>query len=277
IAASAARRWSASGSAAATAARGTRPRPRVWSREPKELVVSEEPREPARPAGRVLAAMAPFWRLWGLLIFVVALLIWFRRIVLPFIFATLVAYLLAPLVRRMARRLGGRRALAVVLLYLALAGATLGFFGGVLPGVVSDLSKLRESTPSAVAKLNEEWLPRASEWFEETFPGVLGDRAEEHERVSELLVMPLPDGSYRVDLRGAHLEVHESGGGWVIEAQPKQRQTFAELIRDIVASKGDELTAAATEAVRVVITGIASFLTDLLVTLLIAALLLVEI
>ena len=238
--------------------------------------MSEEPREPARPAGRVLAAMAPFWRLWGLLIFVVALLIWFRRIVLPFIFATLVAYLLAPLVRRMARRLGGRRALAVVLLYLALAGATLGFFGGVLPGVVSDLSKLRESTPSAVAKLNEEWLPRASEWFEETFPGVLGDRAEEHERVSELLVMPLPDGSYRVDLRGAHLEVHESGGGWVIEAQPKQKQTFAELIRDIVASKGDELTAAATEAVRVVITGIASFLTDLLVTLLIAALLLVD-
>src|SRR5690606_6601083 len=167
-------------------------------------------------------------------------------------------------------------ALAVVLLYLALAGATLGFFGGVLPGVVSDLSKLRESTPSAVAKLNEEWLPRASEWFEETFPGVLGDRAEEHERVSELLVMPLPDGSYRVDLRGAHLEVHESGGGWVIEAQPKQKQTFAELIRDIVASKGDELTAAATEAVRAVITGIASFLTDLLITLLIAALILVD-
>src|SRR5690606_192279 len=40
--------------------------------------------------------------------------------------------------------------------------------------------------------------------------------------------------------------------------------------------KGDELTAIATEAVRAVITGIASFLTDLLITLLIAALLLVD-
>ncbi len=225
----------------------------------------------------MLAAVAPFWRLWGLLIFVLALLIWFRQIVLPFIFATLVAYLLAPLVRRMAPKLGGRRGLAVVILYLALTILTLGFFGGVVPGVVSDLSTLRDSTPSAVEKLNEEWLPRASEWFEETFPGLLGTEPEpEREQVSELVVRPQPDGSYRVDLRSAHLEVHESGGAWVIEAQPKQKQTFAELIRDIVASKGDELTTVATEAVRAVVTGIASFLTDLLITFLIAAFILVD-
>lgn len=239
--------------------------------------MSEEPREPERPAGRVLAVIAPFWRVWGLLIFVVVLLIWSRRIVLPFIFATLIAYLLAPLVRRMAPRLGGRRGLAVVLLYLALGLATLGFFGGVLPGVIADLGKLRDSTPSAVAKLNEEWLPRASEWFEETFPGLLGAEPEpEQEQISELVVIPQTDGSYRVDLRNTHLEVRESGGGWVIEAQPKQTQTFAELIREVVASKGDELTSAATQFVRKLVTGIAAFLTDLLITLLIAAFLLVD-
>lgn len=239
--------------------------------------MSEEPREPERPAGRVLAVIAPFWRVWGLLIFVVVLLIWSRRIVLPFIFATLIAYLLAPLVRRMAPRLGGRRGLAVVLLYLALGLATLGFFGGVLPGVIADLGKLRDSTPSAVAKLNEEWLPRASEWFEETFPGLLGVEPEpEQEQISELVVSPQADGSYRVDLRNTHLEVRESGGGWVIEAQPKQTQTFAELIREVVASKGDELTSAATQFVRKLVTGIAAFLTDLLITLLIAAFLLVD-
>jgi predicted PurR-regulated permease PerM len=70
--------------------------------------------------------------------------------------------------------------------------------------------------------------------------------------------------------------VHESGGGWVIEAAPKKTQTFAELIREVVASKGDELTEAATQFVRAVVTGIASFLTDLLITLLIAAFLLVD-
>jgi predicted PurR-regulated permease PerM len=243
--------------------------------------VSEEPSErpAARPSGRerLVATIAPFWRLWGLLIFVFALLVWFRGIVLPFVFATLVAYLLAPLVRAMAPKLGGRRGLAVVGLYLALAVLTLGFFGGVVPAVVSDLSTLRESTPSAVERLNQEWLPRASEWFERTFPGLLGAAPEpEAEQISELIVVPQTDGSYRVDLRGAHLEVRESGGGWVIEAQPKHKQTFAELIREVVASKGDELTALATEAVRAVVTGIASFLTDLLITFLIAAFILVD-
>jgi predicted PurR-regulated permease PerM len=238
---------------------------------------AEQPREPARPPRRVLAWMAPFWRVLGLLIFVVALLIWFRGIVLPFIFATLIAYLLSPLVRRMAPQLGGRRGLAVFLLYLLLAAATVGFFGGVVPGVVSDLSKLRESTPSAVETINEEWLPRASEWFEETFPGLLATGAEpENQQLNELVVTPNRDGSYRIDLRNAHFEVRESGGGWVIEAQPEQRQTFAELIREIIASKGDELTDAATRAVRAVITGIASFLTDLLITLLIAAFILID-
>lgn len=237
--------------------------------------MSDDP-HPARPhpARRVLAR---FWRVWGLLIGALLLLIWLRRIVLPFIFATLIAYLLAPLVRRMAPRLGGRRGLAVLLLYLGIGIATLGFFGGVVPGVVSDLTKLRESTPSALEKLNEVWLPRASEWFEETFPGLLGSEAEpQPEQISELLVLPQADGSYRVDLRDAHLEVRESGAGWVIEAQPKQKQTFAELVREVIASKGDELTALATQAARALIGGIATFITDLLITLLIAALLLVD-
>jgi predicted PurR-regulated permease PerM len=235
----------------------------------------DQGRPPARPGASLLAAVRPFWRLWGLLAFVILLLIWFRRIILPFIFATLVAYLLAPLVRRMAPRLGGRRGLAVVLLYLLLVAATVGFFGGVVPGVVSDLTKLRDSTPSAVATLNEEWLPRASEWFEDTFPGLLGDEPEQV-HASEVVIHPQGDGSYRVDLQDARLEVHEVAGGWVIEAQPKQKQTFAELIRDLVASKGDELTAAATEAVRAVVSGIASFLTDLIFTFLIAAFVLVD-
>jgi predicted PurR-regulated permease PerM len=232
--------------------------------------------EPRATSG-LLASVDPRWRLVLLLLVAVALLVWLRGIVLPFVFATLIAYLLAPLVRAMAPKLGGRRGLAVAVLYLALAGLTLGFFGGVLPGVAAELTSLRESTPSTLARFEQDWLPRASDWFEETFPGLLGnDERSEAPPTSELIIEPRADGSYRVDLRDAHLEVRESGGGWIIEAQPKQTQTFAELIRDVVASKGDELTSAATEAVRAIVTGIASFLTDVLITSLIAALLLVD-
>jgi predicted PurR-regulated permease PerM len=230
-----------------------------------------------RPRDTWLAVARRFWRLWGLVAFLLLLVVWFRGIVLPFAFATLVAYLLEPLVRRMAPVLGGRRGLSVFLLYLALLGLGAGFLGGVLPGVVSDMSRLRDSTPSAVAKVNEEWLPRVGEWFEETFPGMFGQLgAEPEEQISELVIHPAPDGSYRVDLRGAHLEVHESGGGWVIETSPPHKDSVTDIIRDVIASKGDELTEAATQAVRAAVTGVATFVTDLLITLLIAAFLLVD-
>lgn len=244
-------------------------------REGKESSVAGGPAG-RRPRDTLLTVLRTFWRLWGLLAFLLLLLIWFRGVVLPFIFATLIAYLLEPLVRRMAPRLGERRGLSVLVLYLGMFALGFGFLGGVLPGVVSDLSTLRESTPSAVVKLNEDWLPRASEWFEETFPGLLGDQEQDHAQVSEVVVRPEPDGSFRVDLSGAHLEVHESGGGWVIETEPQPKENIAEVIRDIVASKGDELTAAATEAVRAVVTGIASFIGDLIITLLIAGFILVD-
>jgi predicted PurR-regulated permease PerM len=177
----------------------------------------------------------------------------------------------------MAPALGERRGLAVFLLYLGLLVLGAGFVVGVVPGVTSDLSTLRDTTPSAMARLNEELLPRASEWFEETFPGLLGaDDLDEGEQISELVVHPQDDGGYRVDMRGAHLEVHESGGGWVIETQAKKKETIGEIVRDIIASQGDELTEAATNAVRAVITGIASFVTDLIITFLIAAFILVD-
>ena len=224
----------------------------------------------------LLALLRGFSPLWGLALLVALLLFLFRGIVLPFIFAMLVAYLFEPVVRWLAPRMGERRGLAVLLIYLGLVGLLLGFFGGVLPGVVSDLSKLRDSTPEAVAKLNEEWLPKISEWFEETFPGVLGPERPDSEQVSELIIEPREDGSYRVDLREAHLEVHESGGGWVIEAEAPKQDDVAEIIRDIVVAKGDELTEAATTAIRTLVTGIASFLTDLVITFLLAAFLLVD-
>lgn len=229
-----------------------------------------------QPAPTVLGTVRTFWRLWGVLAFLLLLLVWFRAIVLPFVFATLVAYLLEPLVRAMAPRLGERRGLSVSLLYLVVFTLGLGFLGGILPGVVSDLSTLRESTPSAVERLNQELLPQVGTWFEETFPGLLGTGEAEAEQVSEIVVHPQADGSYRVDLRDVHLEVHELGGAYVIETEPQQRQDINEILREIVASKGAELTQLATDALQSLVSGIASFLADLLITFVIAFIILVD-
>src|SRR3982751_4007545 len=73
-------------------------------------------------ASRTLAWMRRFAKLWGFALFCVFVVYLFRDVALPFLFAILVAYILAPVVDRLARfRIGGRpfpRALAVILLYV---------------------------------------------------------------------------------------------------------------------------------------------------------------
>lgn len=223
----------------------------------------------------MFALMYRFSRLWGFLLFVAVLLLLFRAVVLPFVLGGLIAYLLEPVVRRMATKVG--RGLSVILVYLVLFGLMVGFFGGLLPGVVSDLAKLRDSTPEAVATFNEDWLPKASEWFDETFPGVVEARGEGEPELSEITVEPQADGSYKVDLREAHLEVRESAGGWTIEADAPRQTSFGDILRELVANKGDELTQVATDAVRAVVTGIAGFLTDFVIAFLVAAVMLIDI
>jgi len=222
----------------------------------------------------LLATLRRFSRLWMFALVSVLLLVFLRRVVLPFVFGALIAYLLEPLVRRTAPRLG--RAGAVILVYVVLFAAMLGFFGGLLPRVVSDLSTLRESTPEAVQTFNEEWLPRASAWFEQTFPSLLPEPEQGETATSEILVRPQPDGSYRVDLEAAHLEVREHGSGWVIEADAPRSDSFGDILRELVASKGDELTQVAADAVRSLVTGVANFVTDFAIAFLVAAFVLID-
>jgi predicted PurR-regulated permease PerM len=75
---------------------------------------------------------------------------------LPFIFAFIVAYLLAPIVRRLqpkVTRVGG-----VILVYLVIVAVLAAFFGFLLPAVTQDLVRLRDAAPAAMDKLNSEWI-----------------------------------------------------------------------------------------------------------------------
>jgi predicted PurR-regulated permease PerM len=233
-------------------------------------------REDPPPGQGWLATLRRFSRLLGFALFVGLLLVVFREVVMPFLFGTLIAYLLVPLVRRLAPRFGGRGG-AVVLIYLGLLALLSGFFGLLVPGVLAELNSLRESTPATLSKIDEEWLPKINTWIDEATGGVLQPAPEAPPETSELIVHPQPDGSFRVDLSKAHLEVRESGGGWVIEAKPREKQQgVAEMLRGLVLAKGDELTDAAGNLVRTVIGGVASFLTDLIITFLLAAYILID-
>ncbi|MEM6995844.1 MAG: AI-2E family transporter, partial [Myxococcota bacterium] len=125
----------------------------------------------------IISVLRRFSRLWGFLGFAVLVVVLFRGIVLPFVFALLLAYLLAPVVKRMQPRLG--RAMSVITLYLVIVGLFGAFFGFLVPAVVGDLARLRDALPQTAAKLNEDWLPKAEAWVEGTFGDFLDAGADE--------------------------------------------------------------------------------------------------
>ncbi len=223
------------------------------------------------------ATLRRFGRLWGFLAFLVFVVVLFRGIVLPFIFAFLIAYLLAPVVDRMEPRT--TRGGAVVLVYLVIVAVFAVFVGLLLPPLGQDLARLRDAAPDIMAKVSEEWIPQVSGWIERSFPDLLFRPEPEAPTNTELVMTPLADGSWRVDLNGVNLQVEEAGDGrWIIG--PSSAETPDELgeqIRHLLATKGAQLTTAVGPVVQSLIAGVTGFLTGLLVTFMLAAFVLIDI
>ncbi|RMG95003.1 MAG: AI-2E family transporter [Deltaproteobacteria bacterium] len=216
-----------------------------------------------------------FSRLWGFLFFLVFVVLLFRSIILPFVFALLVAYLLAPAVARLEGRLS--RVGSVIVLYLGIGGTFALFLGLLLPAVVSDLSRLKVAAPQIQATISEQWIPKVSA-FVETNVAPLVELPSEPVSKTELTVHPLPDGGYRVDLAGARLAVTEEGDGrWSVRApSPEEGRDVADALRHLVAAKGAEVTEAIGPMLQRVVTGTFGFLTKLLLTFMLAAFILVD-
>jgi predicted PurR-regulated permease PerM len=107
---------------------------------------------------RRLLILASLW------LFVLAVLIVFRSVVLPFAAAALIAYLVAPLVDRLTRVRVGRRQLprwvAIILIYLAFFGTVYLAFVSVVPQLYRELTRI---TRDAVAWSNSLSPERISE------------------------------------------------------------------------------------------------------------------
>jgi len=252
--------------------------------EPEPPLPSPPPPEPDRRARKrpdtLLGVLRRFGRLWGFLAFAVLVVVLFRGIVLPFVFAMLMAYLLAPVIKRMQPTMG--RVAAVVLVYVVILGLLGGFFGFLVPAVVKDLAKLRHGLPVAAAKLNEDWLPRASQWVEETFHELLptDEGPRPTDEASEVIVQPQPDGTLRVDMQGARLHIEPlSDGTWLVGA-PRHEPDSTDLgddLRELLASQGKDLTKGLGSFLQSFITGVAGFLTSFVITFMIAAFVLVDV
>jgi predicted PurR-regulated permease PerM len=198
----------------------------------------ESAADPARGL-RAVAWLKRFAKLWGFLLFCVLVVYVFRDVALPFIFAILVAYILAPLVDRLARlRVAGRplpRGLAVIVIYINLIAVLGLFLGYFIPKLSGDFARLFREAPQLFQRLNQDYLPRAGAWIDQNLgagtpaadtddPGARSDVPAPR----EVLIEPQPDGKLRVDLTGLVLEVEQGPSGKLVIAAPKPDDADAE-------------------------------------------------
>jgi len=241
----------------------------------EELAPDESAAVSRRRSETFFAMLRRFGRLWGFLAFLLFVIVLFRQVVLPFVFAVVVAYLLAPIIRRLQPNIG--RAPAVIAVYLVIVTVLVVFFGLLMPAVLQDIARFRDAAPQLIAQLEREWLPRASEWVEGISGGLLHPNNPEVPPGTEAMLTPLENGSWRVDLAGVRLSVEETREGvWIIHAPQPADEDLADVVKRLVASKGGQLTGVLGDWIQAFIAGVVSFLTKLIITFMLAAFILID-
>lgn len=237
-----------------------------------------------RRSDTLFGAFKRFSRLWGFLLFLAVVVVLFRGIVLPFVFAGLIVYLLAPIVGRLEPKIG--RVLAVILCYLVILGFLALFFGLLLPALLKDIARARETFPATVAEFNDVWLPKAMQWVQDTFGAFLPQKSDlppPQAAGAEIVMQQLPDGTWRVDLDGMRLRAEaQADGTWVVgaPATPHADSADSDLgnqVRELVSTRAEELTGFIGPAIQALVMGVAGFLTSFVLTFMIAAFILVDI
>jgi predicted PurR-regulated permease PerM len=173
------------------------------------------------PIAPVETAVGRFFKRWGFLLFIVLIVWMFSGVLLPFLFALLVAYILAPIVARMARiRLGQKtmpRGVAVLCCYVVTIGILALFFSAFLPRLSHELARLGDEGPHLWERIDEDWTPRLASYLEEQFPTLKAKpvpvEVAPHQQMMPqgtlLTLAPLGGGEYAVIAAGAGLELEK--------------------------------------------------------------------
>ncbi len=237
-----------------------------------------------------------FARLWGFAAFLIGILILFRNVALPFIFAIVVAYVLAPVIDRITKRqIAGRhigRPFAIIVVYLGVITSITAFLWLFVPRLTADFSNLFRESPRFFDKVNKVWVPKAASWAAHTFGD--GEAAEggpvphtvpnptEHSRFS---VVPRSEGELEVRLEGLELQVSEGrNGGWVIaprvpKAPEPPGERFERQFRDAIAEavqSGEEGVKDFLAVGRKIIGGTLGAIASFFLTLMVTAFILID-
>src|SRR3569833_1045367 len=207
------------------------------------------------PRSRTLAWLRRFAKLWGVALFCIFIVFIFREVALPFLFAILVAYILAPVVDRFERfKIRGKpfpRGLAVIIVYINIIAALSIFIGYFVPRLSGDFARMFREAPQLIARINKDWVPKAGAWIDQRFSSTTAEPAPEADDIAEappapdapetigplerpdrpdrpwrdrhrgLIFEPLPDGKMRIDMQSLRFEVQPGPGGSYVISQAR--------------------------------------------------------
>lgn len=141
---------------------------------------------------------------------VVALLVWAREVLLPFILALIIAYVLAPLVERV-ERWRVPRAAAILIVYAITLGSIYLSIAAIAPRIYEESAKFMREAPSLAEELSGQYGPKLEAWVE-GFRNRSRLKKPAVEEPAALSVVTKPDGSVELHV-GSGVEVVQQGPG----------------------------------------------------------------
>ena len=262
--------------------------------------MSDDPKDRPPPAAESRGEPSfyrRFARLWGFAGFLLLVAILFRHVLLPFVFAVLLAYILAPAINRMAKwHLGSRtlpRGAAVILCYILVLGVFGVFFGAFLPRLSKDFARLGREAPALWERVDREWMPRVADVIEDWFPSLAADpslvpvaQADPADTSAVppgtlVYIRPLPTGDFVVTVPPDGIEIQEVGSDRVvIHPRTKQPKRGVEaMMRERIHSALGELEGQAGQLFqlgRAIVAGVLGLIMKLVLSLMVAAFMLVD-
>jgi predicted PurR-regulated permease PerM len=146
-----------------------------------------------------------------------------REVMLPFILAVLIAYVLTPLVSRV-ERWRVRRGLAVLIVYVVVLGSLAGFIRGVSPRIALEVKNLQSELPALASEARDKWVPALTERLRAAGLAPPEVAQAEPPESAAFVVHPQADGSFAIDV-GTGVNVIETKGGFTVEPAHDKKST----------------------------------------------------
>jgi predicted PurR-regulated permease PerM len=178
------------------------------------------------PAGARRSRRPLFLWISGLL--VASVVVAAHDVMLPFVLAALVAYVVMPLVTLAERRRVPRSA-AIALVYTVVLGALFAVVQGTAPRIAFEFRNLGGELPALSAEVRDHWLPAAEDALRAvgltSAPPAL-DEADQGP-TSAFVARPQADGSIAIDV-GTGVGITETPHGFVVEPAHEKKDDLLE-------------------------------------------------